>query len=61
MHDIYNFVSTPSTLVNFTSFKKHFRFCDAIMYILFHIVSKLNTYGSVMTRFSLLCRYQHNL
>jgi len=57
MHDIYNVVSTPSTLVNFTPLTKHFQYCDAIMYILFHIVSKLNTYVSVMIRFSLLCCY----
>jgi hypothetical protein len=45
MHDIYNVVSTPSALVNFTPLTtKHFQFCDAIMNILFRIVSKLNTY-----------------
>jgi hypothetical protein len=35
-----------------------FQFCDAVVYILFHSVSKLNTYVSVLIRCSLLCCYQ---
>ncbi len=35
-----------------------FQICDAVVYILFHNVSKLNTNVSVLIRCSLLCCYQ---